>query len=272
MSQGDLLVREGTHMIGRGSFSHLELEEFSLPEGLEEIRAHTFRCCKVRRLALPSTVKKIGFGAFSACDRLEEVILPEGLQAVGPMAFSECENLKSVINMQKSGVGDRAFYEYRLLCNCYPVCGAPRDGRGQCTAQCDDPYGWMGSFRLYKGLFWWTGENLVTVKVHCLPDGEPAYSVRFFGNRDHLGSHQDEWKLLKQAGDPRLKGIRNYNDIPRGRVEIVGFKARVFLHPDLNRVSMLNRIKDEFGLSEALHGLWEVQIINDLSAHYKVSG
>ena len=34
MSQSDLLVRKGTHMIGRGRFSDLELEEFSLPEGL----------------------------------------------------------------------------------------------------------------------------------------------------------------------------------------------------------------------------------------------
>lgn len=268
---GNLLVPEGTKMIQRNQFANLELEEIELPEGLEDIRPHTFRNCKIRRLMLPSTVKKIGFGAFSGCDWLEEVVLPEGIESIGRRAFSECENLRTVHNMPQHGIGAQAFYEYRLKQHCCPYCGAPLDEKDQCSVPCDNPYEWIGSLRLYKGLFWWDGKDLITLKIHCMPEGTPAYSARFFNKEWHLCSHEVEWKKLKKAGDPRVKGIRYYNDLPRGRVEVIDGKAMVYLHPDLNTQEMIDRISNEFGLHKCMQGLQSIWFINDHTMHYRTN-
>ena len=263
------LVPEGTRWIPRNQFPNLELEEISLPEGLEEIRAHAFHCCKLRRLELPSTVRKIGFGAFSACDLLEEVTLPEGIESIGPLAFSECESLRTVWNMPKrgAGIGDRAFYEYRLKNRRCPYCGALLNRGDQCSTHCDDPYEWTGSLRLYKGLFWWDGTKLITEKIHCSATGKPAHSVRFFGKRDSLGSHAEEWTRLKNVGDPRVKGMDSFDGMPRGRVEISGFRAAVYLHPDLNRPEIVKKILKEFGLNKRMQGLDGIRIVSDGSLH-----
>lgn len=265
------IVPEGTRWIPRHQFKNLELEEIILSEGLEEIHAHAFRNSKLRRVVLPSTVRKIGFGAFSSCDLLEEVVLPENIQSIGRLAFSECENLKTVRNYPDHGIGERAFYEYRLSQHCCPYCGAYLDEKGQCGAHCDNPYDWIGSLRLYKGLFWWTGTDLITVKVHCCPTGTPAYSVHFFGKESSLGPHRYEWDRLRQAGDPRIKGIDHYNDIPRGRVEIKDFKATVFMHPELTRPDILSRVLNEFGLCRSLQSLDDIRIVSDLSDHYQTN-
>ena len=266
------IVPEGTRRIPRHQFKNLEPEEIALPEGLEEIRAHAFRNNRLRRVVIPSTVRKIGFGAFSSCDLLEEVVLPEGLQSVGRLAFSECENLKAVRNYPHQGVGKGAFYEYRLSRHCCPWCGALLDEQDQCSAGCDNPYGWIGSLRLYKGLFWWTGTELVVLKVHCCPDGTPAYSVRFFGKESAVGPHPYEWNRLKEAGDPRVKGMDRCQDIPRGRVDIRDFRAVVFLHPELTRPDILSRIMNEFGLCRRLHPLDDIRIVSSLPDPCRTGG
>lgn len=71
------IVPDGTKQLPRHQFKNLELEEIALPEGLERIGAHCFRNSKLRRVVIPSSVTRIEFGAFSACDYLEEVVLPE---------------------------------------------------------------------------------------------------------------------------------------------------------------------------------------------------
>lgn len=265
MKQKSLLVPEGTKRIIRHQFKNLELEEIVLPESLEWIGAHCFRNSKIRRLVLPSSVVRIDFGAFSACDNLEEVVLPKGIQKIGPLAFSECENLKNVRNLPTHNFGRRAFYEYRLSQHCCPYCGALLGDTGQCSAQCDNPYNWTGSLRLYKGLFWWDGQQLITVKVHVCQTGKPSYSNWFFNKRDHLGSHKEEWGLLRKSGNPAVKGHPLYDEYPRGLVEIDDFKARVFLHPDLDNPKIRNIIMNEFGLSKELQGLKSIRFIVDYS-------
>ena len=263
-----LLVPEGTRAIRRHQFKNLELEEIDLPEGLETISAHCFRLSRLRRLVLPSTVRHIGFGAFSACDNLEEVILPPGIQDIGRYAFSECENLRNVTVPSSAVIGEGAFYDYRRNHGLCPWCGYRLNPQGLCPQ--DDRYArsWTGSLRLYKGLFWWAGNRLISVKVHCDQTGKPAYSVQFFGKRAKLGSHRDEWDRLRQAGDLRLPGNTRYNDLPRGRVEIENWKVRVFLHPDLMEDTIRRQIVHEFGLSAEMHNLHDIRFIADHSAHY----
>ena len=263
-----LLVPEGTKRIVRHQFKNLELEEIVLPEGMEWIGAHCFRLSKLRRLVLPSTVRKIDFGAFSACDWLEEVVMPEGIQDIGRYAFSECENLKRIIIPETAHIGEGAFYEYRLSRNCCPWCGTKLDEHGNCPQRETHAQGWTGFLRLYRGLFWWNGEKLITVKVHCVQTGYRGYSVPFFGKREILGSHQEEWEILKKIRNPDVKGVQRYDTFPRGRVEIDNFTARAFLHPDLNTPKIQQKILHEFGLSQEIQGLKEIRFITDHSGHY----
>ncbi|MBR0341576.1 MAG: leucine-rich repeat domain-containing protein [Oscillospiraceae bacterium] len=268
MTYGNYLIPDGTQRIVRHQFKNLELEDIVLPEGLEWIGAHCFRLSKLRRLILPSTVKRIDFGAFSACDLLEEVVLPEGICEIGKYAFSECENLNRLIVPEAARIGEGAFYEYRLRNGCCPWCGTPLDHQRNCRNSENHARSWTGSLRLYHGLFWWNGEKLITVKVHCDQNGNPGYSVPCFGKRSALRSHREEWELLKKTGDPDIKGIPHYNYYPRGRVEIANYVARIFLHPVLSTPSIRQDILREFGLSQEIQGLKEIRFITDHSNHY----
>lgn len=265
-----MIIPQGTVRIPRHQFKNMELEEVEFPEGLQEIGAHSFRNSKLRRVILPSTLWRIGFGAFSSCDWLEEVILPKRPVSIGPLAFSECENLTIVGNLSGKDIGERAFYEYRRLLHLCPWCGATLDDHDLCSNNCPGTDKWNGSLRLYRGLFWWNGSELITVKVHCQETGVPAYSVRFFEKRPTLDSHEKEFKRLKANGDKRIKGIMDYNELPRGRVEIDDGKAKVFMNPVLNRKDIVETILREFGLSKETQFLREIRIICDHSSHYKI--
>ena len=259
------LIPEGTRIISRHQFKNLTEEEISLPEGLEEIHAHAFRNSRLRRIRIPSTVKSIGFGAFSSGDLLEEVILPEDICFIGCRAFSECEALRMVRNYPDHGVGEQAFYEYRLLQHCCPWCGAALNKEDRCSQCCNNPYDWIGSLRLYKGLFWWDGKQLITVKVHCNQLGTPAYSNRFFEKQSFIGNHQYEWNRMKEAGDLRIKKMERPDDLPYGRVEIKDFSAAVCLHPRMNRPEIIKKILNEFGLCKKMQSLDRIMIINGCS-------
>jgi len=267
-----LLVPEGTKEIKRHQFKNMELEEIQLPEGLERIHAHCFRLSKLRRLVLPSTVTHIDFGAFSACDQLEEVVLPERIQEIGRYAFSECENLTKVNIPENAVIGEGAFYEYRRNNGLCPWCGTRLDEYKKCPRETIHARSWTGSLRLYRGLFWWNGEKLITVKVHCSQTGNRAYSVSFFGKRETVGSHQEEWEILKKSGNPDTKGVSQYNVFPRGRVEISDFAATIYLHPELNAPEIREEILREFGLSLEIQGLREIRFITDHSEHYHTTG
>lgn len=91
------------------------LKEVILCEGLESIPEHAFYRCAIKEIKLPSTLKKIGYDAFSINqiesitfpqgieevagfnnNPLKEVVIPEGVKIVGYSAFKSCDNLKSI--------------------------------------------------------------------------------------------------------------------------------------------------------------------------------
>lgn len=74
-----LILSEGITEIGESAFAR---EGFSIgaPQGFTS-------------LVLPSTLKKIGNSAFSACTGITEWHLPEGLTDIGSRAFSYCDGL-----------------------------------------------------------------------------------------------------------------------------------------------------------------------------------
>lgn len=90
-----------------------DLNEVVITEksGVTEIPDYAFLgCSSLKKVTLPSTVKKIGFQAFSECEALEEINLPEGLEDIGSNSFAYCKKLKSIkFPMKLKHIGHNAF-------------------------------------------------------------------------------------------------------------------------------------------------------------------
>lgn len=74
-----------------------KITEIIIEDGLSEIEADTFNCCRnLKKITIPSSVKKIGHCAFTGCSALEEVALPEGLEEIDYSSFNCCHSLKTL--------------------------------------------------------------------------------------------------------------------------------------------------------------------------------
>ncbi len=83
-----------------------------VPEGVIAIgnRAFEVAYCGVKRVFLPSTLKKIGNGAFSCCEQLQEIIIPQGVEEIGKDAFYNCHSLKKIVIPDTvTSIGEGAF-------------------------------------------------------------------------------------------------------------------------------------------------------------------
>lgn len=52
--------------------------------------------CKFNAVQLPSTLKEIGYGAFSECPSLQQIIIPESVEKIGYSCFQRCVKLNQV--------------------------------------------------------------------------------------------------------------------------------------------------------------------------------
>lgn len=75
-----------------------------IPEGVTEIEFGAFDGCSslTGNLSLPSTLKKIGGGAFRECKFTCNLILPEGLEIIDNSAFCGCDNLYGELHLPSS--------------------------------------------------------------------------------------------------------------------------------------------------------------------------
>lgn len=65
---------------------------------------------EVRKITLPSSLKKIGDFAFYYCKKIEEIIIPKNVTSIGKWAFCHCQSLESVeIPSSVTSIGDYAF-------------------------------------------------------------------------------------------------------------------------------------------------------------------
>ena len=65
---------------------------------------------EVRKITLPSSLKKIGDFAFYYCKKIAEVIIPKNVTSIGKFAFCRCQSLESVeIPSSVTSIGDNAF-------------------------------------------------------------------------------------------------------------------------------------------------------------------
>ncbi len=81
----ELVLLEGTEVIGPGAFSNIEgLEIICIPSSVRWIYDNAFTGCKdLQRITIPGTVEKIGENVFDWCENLTEVVYKEGIQEIG---------------------------------------------------------------------------------------------------------------------------------------------------------------------------------------------
>ena len=79
-----------------------------IPYGVTEIGDRVFQgSAWLKNIALPSTLKEIGFSTFDSSG-LERIFIPDSVEIINTEAFSNCTNLKDVIlskNLEVLGVG-----------------------------------------------------------------------------------------------------------------------------------------------------------------------
>lgn len=73
------------------------VEEFDIPEGVENIYHRCFACCDaLKRISLPSTVKRIGKRAFFSCVSLKEITIPKSVSMIEEELFMNCSSLEYI--------------------------------------------------------------------------------------------------------------------------------------------------------------------------------
>ncbi len=68
----------------------------TLHEGITEIASRAFERCNIKEIALPSSLRTVGHGAFWYCEDLCETLLPDTVETVGEGVFVGCAALESV--------------------------------------------------------------------------------------------------------------------------------------------------------------------------------
>jgi len=109
----DVSFPDSLRVLGEYSFNGCyQLTKIELNDGLEEIGDSALSSNMMKSITIPSTVKKIGQGAFQSCMNLKEVKLSENLESIGSGAFSYCPKLKKITlskKLKKIGTGAFSF-------------------------------------------------------------------------------------------------------------------------------------------------------------------
>jgi len=79
--------------IGKMAFSSCYKMTAAIPTGVEYIGPFAFQCCIAipEDTVIPSTVTRIGDGAFNGCHQLKTVTMPSSVYSVGRAAFYQCK-------------------------------------------------------------------------------------------------------------------------------------------------------------------------------------
>ena len=129
-----VILPEGINSIGQWAFPECTIQEFTMPNGIENVAADAFMNTAVEKLILTGdgdiedmglisqsrgTLKEvvicqgitgIGEGVFGACGNLIQAELPEGIMRIGDRAFEGCAGLKElVIPDSVEAIGQSAF-------------------------------------------------------------------------------------------------------------------------------------------------------------------
>lgn len=116
-----LIIPNGIVKIAYGAISSdyssngpSNLEEIVLPDGLVEIGEDAFYHMNIKKINIPSSVKKIGKEAFRANYGLKSIELPEGIKSIGAAAFERTGITELRIPKSLKTIPSRAFYGCKL--------------------------------------------------------------------------------------------------------------------------------------------------------------
>ena len=93
------------------------VEEFDVPEGVENVYHRCFACCDaMKRITLPSSIKRIGKRAFFSCVSLKEINIPKSVSIIDEAVFMNCSSLEHLeLPPQIREIPARAFCQCRKL-------------------------------------------------------------------------------------------------------------------------------------------------------------
>lgn len=84
--------------LGCNTFLRYPLVELELPEGITEVPDYMCEGCQhLKKVVLPSTVKRIMHGAFNCCEQLQQINLPDSIELIGGSVFRYCDSLKQIV-------------------------------------------------------------------------------------------------------------------------------------------------------------------------------
>ena len=88
-----------------------------IPEGVTEIEPRVFSCCDIESVEFPNSLRTIGEGAFSHCDKLKSVKFGNGIEKIGNQnddegcSFAYCTELEEIeFPPSLKYLGQSAFY------------------------------------------------------------------------------------------------------------------------------------------------------------------
>ena len=94
----DVIIPEGTDVIGANWFRNCEIKSVAIPASVTVICSGAFRgCAQLKRVTfqLGSRLEKIGEESFSESG-IEEIAIPSSVTIMHAHAFRKCEKLKSI--------------------------------------------------------------------------------------------------------------------------------------------------------------------------------
>lgn len=78
-------------------FSNTSLKKIYIPSGIRKIGDYAFKLCdSLESVTFEASELTIGNAAFAECSSLKEIIIPEGTDTIGSYAFSNCKELSKV--------------------------------------------------------------------------------------------------------------------------------------------------------------------------------
>lgn len=111
------VVPNGVEELRAESFKFKKIEKLMMPDSVRIIGAETFAgFAMLKQIRLSANLESIGKGAFRQCVSLSEIKLPDGLRLIDIGAFVGCSSLKGIVIPDSvESLRNYAFYACRNL-------------------------------------------------------------------------------------------------------------------------------------------------------------
>ncbi|MBQ3453385.1 MAG: leucine-rich repeat domain-containing protein [Thermoguttaceae bacterium] len=107
-NDGAKYSKDGTMLL----FCAKEFKSFTIPSSVTKIGRGAFKGCRaLESVTIPSSVTEIGESAFFNCGSLASITIPPSVKKIGESAFARCGSLASItIPPSVKKIGDGAFF------------------------------------------------------------------------------------------------------------------------------------------------------------------